>query len=80
MKSTIMSFWLLTVFAGNLLTAFIAKLNFFDGAMYFYFFAALMFGVSIIFVISAMKYKVQDFLEHAGDGLGKSAQLAGDNA
>jgi POT family proton-dependent oligopeptide transporter len=68
MKSTIMSFWLLTVFAGNFLTAFIAKANVFEGAMYFYFFAALMFVVSFIFVWSAIRYKVRDFIEKASSG------------
>jgi proton-dependent oligopeptide transporter, POT family len=57
MKSTIMSFWLLTVFAGNLLDAVIAQLNIFQGAMSFYFFAALMFVVSLIFVLSASRYQ-----------------------
>jgi POT family proton-dependent oligopeptide transporter len=62
MKSTIMSFWLLTVFAGNFLTAIIAKLNVFQGAMYFNFFAVLMFAVSFIFMIAAIKYKVRDYV------------------
>jgi len=63
MKSTIMSFWLLTTFAGNLLDATMAELNIFQGAMYFYFFAGLMFLVSIIFIISAAKYRVRNYLE-----------------
>jgi len=57
MKSTIMSFWLLTVFAGNLLDAAIAQLNVFQGAMNFYFFAILMFVVSVFFVWSASRYQ-----------------------
>jgi POT family proton-dependent oligopeptide transporter len=63
MKSTIMSFWLLTVAFGNLLVGVIAKLNVFTGAGEFFFFAGLMFLVSIVFVISAMRYKVRDFIE-----------------
>jgi POT family proton-dependent oligopeptide transporter len=63
MKSTIMSFWLLTVFIGNLLDAYIADLNAFQGATYFYFFAGLMFLVSIIFIFSAAKYRVRNYLE-----------------
>ncbi len=63
MKSTIMSFWLLTVFVGNLLDASIAKLNIFQGALFFYFFAGLMFLVSIIFVLSAARYKVRSYVE-----------------
>jgi POT family proton-dependent oligopeptide transporter len=63
MKSTIMSFWLITVFFGNLMAAFIAKINVFHGAMYFYFYAALMLLVSGIFILSAMKYRVKNYLE-----------------
>lgn len=69
MKSTIMSFWLLTVFGGNLLDASIAKLNIFQGSMYFYFFAALMFLVSIIFVLSASRYKVKNYVNAVAKGL-----------
>ena len=65
MKSTIMSFWLLTVFAGNLLDAAVAKLNIFQGAMNFYFFAALMFFVSLIFVLSASRYRVRGEKNHS---------------
>ena len=42
MKSTIMSIWFVTVAAGNLLTAAVSKLNTFQGAAYFWFFAILM--------------------------------------
>ena len=69
MKSTIMSFWLLTVFVGNLLDAWIAKLNVFQGAMSFYFFAGLMFLVSILFVMSAARYKVRNYVEKAAPKL-----------
>jgi POT family proton-dependent oligopeptide transporter len=62
MKSTIMSFWLITVFIGNLLDAYIAKLNVFQGALFFYFFAALMFLVSLIFIVSASRYRVKNHL------------------
>lgn len=68
MKSTIMSFWLLTVFAGNLLTAIVAKVNYFQGAMFFYFFAILMFFVGLIFVFFAAKYRVRNFLEKSAVG------------
>ena len=63
MKSTIMSFWFLTVFAGNLLTAYIAKINVFQGASFFFFFAGLMAFVSVIFIWSAMHYKPRDYFE-----------------
>jgi POT family proton-dependent oligopeptide transporter len=66
MKSTIMSFWLLTVFVGNLLDAYVAKINVFQGAMFFYFFAGLMFLVSLIFIVSASRYKVKNYLGPTG--------------
>lgn len=66
MKSTIMSFWLLTIFAGNLLTAYISEINKFSGASYFLFFAGLMLALSFVFVALAARYKVRDYLEHAG--------------
>ncbi|MBK9293850.1 MAG: MFS transporter [Oligoflexia bacterium] len=62
-KSTIMSFWLLTVFIGNLITAYISKINIFQGSAFFLFFAALMLVVAFIFTYSAMKYKVQEYIE-----------------
>jgi POT family proton-dependent oligopeptide transporter len=61
MKSTIMSFWLLTVFAGNLFTAFIAKLNRFEGASQFLFFAVAMFVVSAVFILSAWLYRERNY-------------------
>jgi len=63
MKSTIMSFWLLTVFAGNMLTAYVAHSNPFQGAAFFWFFAALMFVVALVFVWSASRYKVREYIE-----------------
>ena len=63
MKSTIMSMWLLTVFFGNMITAYIAKINVFDGGHFFMFFAALMFVFSFVFVWIAKSYKMQDFME-----------------
>ncbi len=62
MKSTMMSFWLITVFIGNLLTAYISKINIFDGAMFFYFFAFLVFGVSFIFIYTASRYRVRNYV------------------
>jgi len=67
MKSTIMSFWFLTVFAGNLLTAGVAQLNPFAGAMEFYFYAGMMFFVSMIFIFAASRYKVRSFIEKQGE-------------
>jgi POT family proton-dependent oligopeptide transporter len=66
MKSTIMSFWLVTVFVGNFLDAYIARLNVFHGSAEFYFFAGLMFAVSLIFVWTASRYKTRDYVGVAG--------------
>lgn len=63
MKSTIMSFWLLMVFLGNILTATVAGLNPFSGAMFFWFFATLMFAVSLFFIFMASRYRTRDFME-----------------
>jgi len=63
MKSTIMSFWLLTVFVGNLFTAWIMAINKFSGAGSFWFFAAMMFGVALIFTWAASRYKVRNYIE-----------------
>jgi POT family proton-dependent oligopeptide transporter len=65
MKSTIMSFWLLTIFAGNLLTAYISEINKFHGAAYFGFFVGLMVALSFVFVWIASRYKVRSYLESA---------------
>lgn len=69
MKSTIMSFWLLTVFAGNFLTAVIAKVNVFKGSMFFFFFAGLMAVVSGIFMWNAYNYKVREYIEDGTYGV-----------
>lgn len=57
MKSTIMSFWLLTVFFGNILAAYVSEINVFKGAGEFYFYAMLMFAVSLIFSFAAYRYR-----------------------
>ena len=61
MKSTIMSFWLLTTAVGNFLVAVVTNLN--DkmikatGAMQFLFYAALTFLVAGVFIWCAMRYR-----------------------
>ncbi len=58
MKSTLMSFWLLTTAVGNFLVAgFAAKLGErFDSTNMFLFYAALMGGVTVIFGLLARRY------------------------
>lgn len=62
MKSTLMSFWLLTVAVGNFLTAIVAKMNAFTGSGEFFFFATLMFAVSGLFVWGAINYRENKFV------------------
>jgi POT family proton-dependent oligopeptide transporter len=57
MKSTIMSIWMLTVALGNLLTAWVSKVNRFHGAAYFWFFAALMLVGAVCFAAIARRYR-----------------------
>ena len=57
MKSTVMSFWLLTSAVGNLIAAVVSQWNRFHGAAYFLFFAALMLVASVAFVILARRYR-----------------------
>jgi len=65
MKSSVMSIWLLTVFFGNLITAYVAKINFFPMAStgYFMFFAILMAIFALIFWFMGSKYKVKNYME-----------------
>lgn len=65
MKSTIMSLWLLTVFFGNLITAYVSQVNFFPVASvgYFMFFAALMGVFAVIFWWMGVNYKVKNYME-----------------
>ncbi|PIR19662.1 MAG: MFS transporter [Elusimicrobia bacterium CG11_big_fil_rev_8_21_14_0_20_64_6] len=70
MKSTIMSFFFLTIFAGNLLTAYVSEINKFQGAAFFWFFAALMAGVSGIFIWTAARYKVREYIEDGSAPVG----------
>ena len=65
MKSTIMSIWLLTVFFGNLITAYVSKVNFFPVASvgYFMFFAVLMGIFAAIFAFMGSRYKMKNYME-----------------
>ncbi|MCT4640876.1 MAG: POT family MFS transporter [Bacteriovoracaceae bacterium] len=63
MKSTIMSMWLLTVFFGNMITAYISKINVFDGGNFFMFFAALMAVFALFFAYVAKSYQMKNYME-----------------
>lgn len=66
MKSTIMSMWLLTVFFGNMITAYVALVaeSFgLSGGNFFIFFAILMAVFAVIFALVAKSYKMRDYME-----------------
>jgi POT family proton-dependent oligopeptide transporter len=66
MKSSVMSIWLLTVFFGNLLTAYVSKLENLlpvASASYFMFFAGLMAVFAFIFWYMGTNYKVKNYME-----------------
>ncbi|MCC6278488.1 MAG: POT family MFS transporter [Oligoflexia bacterium] len=63
MKSTIMSFWFLTIFLGNIFAAYISQIDIFKGASFFFFFTALMAVYSVLFTIMASRYKGRDYYE-----------------
>lgn len=65
MKSSVMSIWLLTVFFGNLITAYVSQVNFFPVAStgYFMFFAVLMAIFAGIFMYMGANYKVKNYME-----------------
>jgi POT family proton-dependent oligopeptide transporter len=57
MRSTIMSFWLLTVFVGNSITAALTELVKLEGAPYFWLFTGLMLAAAIVFREVARRYR-----------------------
>lgn len=65
MKSSVMSIWLLTVFFGNMITAYVSQVNFFPVAStgYFMFFAVLMAFFAGIFMFMGSRYKVKNYME-----------------
>ena len=68
MKSTIMSFWLLCVTFGNLLVAFLAPLQkTLALSQFFWLFAVLMAAAAAIFLVLALLYKGQTYLQHEAE-------------
>ncbi len=65
MKGTIMSFWNLTVFGGNLLVAVIARLNVFEGATTYFFYAGLIFVAGVAFWFISRNYRTVDYFQKA---------------
>lgn len=78
MRSTLMSFWLLTTALGNLVVARLFKYNvkgktpegteilYFSGSQQFFMFAALLALVGVVFVFVAIAYRYRDPTQKAG--------------
>ena len=78
MRSTLMSFWLLTTALGNLVVARMIRLNvkglnpdgqellYFSGAQQFFLFAGLMAVVAVVFVFVAAAYRYRDPTQESG--------------
>jgi len=69
MKSIVMSLWLLSVSAGNVLTALVNRLtkdadgnSTLVGADYYWFFSALMLGATLVFMVASRFYRYRDVL------------------
>jgi proton-dependent oligopeptide transporter, POT family len=65
MKSTIMSFWNLTVTVGNLIAAGVAALNVFSGAAMYLFYAGMIAFAATVFGLLARRYVVVDYYQKA---------------
>ena len=69
MKSTIMSFWFLTIGIGSKATALVARNVSFDSRTgYFLFWAAFMLGGAVLFAFIAARYKPVEFVAAADHG------------
>lgn len=73
MKSIVMGLWLLSVSAGNVLTALVNRFtqdadgnSTLVGANYYWFFTALMLGATLVFMVASRFYRYRDVLPAAG--------------
>ncbi len=62
-KSTVMGIWYMVIAVGNLMTAVVSKLNPFDGAAQFGFWAGAMAVVGVAFVVNSRGYQTQEYVE-----------------
>jgi POT family proton-dependent oligopeptide transporter len=65
MKGTLMSFWNLTVTAGNLAVALASALNVFSGPMLFFFYAAFAAAAGVVLGLIARRYVTVDYYQKA---------------
>jgi proton-dependent oligopeptide transporter, POT family len=70
LKSFVMAMYLMSIAAGNLLTAFVNELiirpdktSRLEGASYYWFFTGMMFVAAVLFVFVARTYRVQTYLQ-----------------
>ncbi|GMT00761.1 hypothetical protein PENTCL1PPCAC_22935, partial [Pristionchus entomophagus] len=67
MKSVLQAMWLLTVCLGNLIDMGISGSHLIsDPSLEFFFYAALMLGVMMVFILLATRYKYKDVVESVG--------------
>ncbi len=74
MKSFIMSLYLLSVSAGNFLTAFVNKFtqdadgnSTLVGASYYWFFTYLMLGAAVVYIVVSLFYREKEYIQTAED-------------
>jgi dipeptide/tripeptide permease len=74
MKSFVMSLYLLSVSAGNVLTALVNRFtqdeagnSLLPGASYYWFFTTLMLGAAVVYIVVSLFYREKDYLQGAED-------------
>ncbi len=74
MKSFVMSLFLLSVSAGNVLTALVNRFtvdgdgnSLLPGASYYWFFTTLMLGAAVVYVVVSLFYREKEYLQDAED-------------
>jgi proton-dependent oligopeptide transporter, POT family len=74
MKSFVMSLYLLSVSAGNVLTALVNRFtqdeagnSLLPGASYYWFFTTLMLGAAVVYIVVSLFYREKEYLQGAED-------------
>ncbi|MBI1302344.1 MAG: hypothetical protein GC172_00890 [Phycisphaera sp.] len=74
MKSFVMSLYLLSVSAGNVLTALVNKFtqdadgnSLLPGASYYWFFTTLMLAAAVVYIVVSLFYREREYLQSAED-------------
>jgi POT family proton-dependent oligopeptide transporter len=74
MKSFVMSLYLLSVSAGNVLTALVNRFtqdeagnSLLPGASYYWFFTSLMLGAAVVYIVVSLFYREKEYLQGAED-------------